>query len=210
VLELLFSAPLVAVLRTLEPSAIGYCRSERASRTSKTSYSLRSSATLDSDVPILDLDGPPPETGGPPHFVCHYGSHSSGTSSSPPFVHIYMSSSPLCKSSHLTTTLYSSVPITPHDDGVVNTAPSQGRTRPSSSWPRDGTHPSIHDRQIPRCRTFNALIVVSNVVDPNRRTNARLNTTRTSSSGTITRRLLLNRGMPMPLKTIFEVSETSL
>jgi hypothetical protein len=56
--------------------------------------------------------GPPPTTGGLPKFVCHHG-----TSSSPPIVYVYMSSSsPLCKPSHLTTTtVYSSVPV----DGVA-------------------------------------------------------------------------------------------
>jgi hypothetical protein len=85
VLELLFSADLVAILHSLEPLDTYHVPSlaaghEGASRTSKTS-SLRSSATLDSDVPILDLDSPLLETGGLPHFVYHHGSHSSSTSS---------------------------------------------------------------------------------------------------------------------------------
>jgi hypothetical protein len=105
VLELLFSATLVAVLYTLEPRKLITCRAWR-SAIQELQKRRTVSVTLDSDVPILDLDGPPLETGG-------HSTYSSSTSSSPPIVHVYMSLSPLYKPSHLITTLYS-VPVTPN------------------------------------------------------------------------------------------------
>jgi len=79
-----------------------------------------------------------------------------------------------------------------------------------ASWPRNGRHKSSHDYQIPRYKTFNAFIVVSNVVDLNRRPNGQPNTTRTSSSATITRRLLFRLHIPILPRTIFRISEANL
>jgi hypothetical protein len=77
----------------------------------------------------------PLTTGGYPRPLCHHGSHPFGTSSSPPIVYIYVfPPSPLYKPSRLlTTAVYSSVPVTPHNDGVARITPFQGGTSTSSS-----------------------------------------------------------------------------
>jgi hypothetical protein len=88
---------------------------------------LQPLATSGSNVPIIPLDRwCPPTSRGLPRLLCHHGSHPSGTSSSPPIVYIYVfpPSLPYKPSRLSTTTIYSSVPVTPHNDGVAKITPS--------------------------------------------------------------------------------------
>ncbi|KAG9228633.1 hypothetical protein BJ875DRAFT_489673 [Amylocarpus encephaloides] len=93
------------------------------------------------------------------------------------------------------TTLYSSVPITPHNDGVGKIAPSHGGTSTSSSWSPEGTPPLIHNY-------FDAFIIVSNVVNQSQRPNAHLDTTKALKTSMMTQILLLKASMPLRLNAI--------
>ena len=210
--ELLFSGGLVAVLRGVEPPEIITCWHARAARFIVGRDGLGRNLFSIPCFLIWALDDPPRNRGALSILsIIMAVTLLVLRVLLPSIINTYMSSSsPLCRLSYLfTTTPSPSLLVALHDDSVVKITLSQGRTNSSSLWPRDGTRPSTRGCQIPRCKTFNAFIVVSNVVDPNRRSNARPNIIKTSSSSTIPRRLLLKLVMPMLLRTIFRVSRAS-